>query len=79
MADRSSAFKTIRLSIHPSASDRGQAVWALSISRTVRGVPHGAVLARGVLEDLPGSPTLAEMWEAVHDVAGCPWGPDAAE
>jgi len=69
MSDRISQFRTIRLSHHPGASDRGQWVWALSISETRTGVPHGSVLARGVLDDLPAAPTPPEIWEAILGLA----------
>ena len=75
MPDRISSYRSARLLIFPSQLDTGQASWALVLETVRGGIPHGSVEARGVVPLLGATPLVADIWEAIHDLAGCPWAP----
>lgn len=64
MTDRVSRFRVARLSLFPSVLETGPARYAL-IANTIRnGVPHGRILADGVVPGVSTYPGLEELLDA---------------
>jgi len=71
MPDRTSRWRSVKLVLAPSQTGSGQATWALVLEVVRGGVPHASVVERGVVPLEGATPPLGEIWEAIHNVAGC--------
>jgi hypothetical protein len=71
MPDRTSSYRAVKLHLYPSPTESDQAVWALVLETVRKGIPHASVVERGAVSMPHGTPTIAEIWECIHDVAGC--------
>lgn len=70
MADRITRCRTVRLVLHVPIANAGLANWSLMAVDTKKGVPSGRLLHRGIVPLRGGSPTEAEVWEALDRIVG---------
>ena len=59
--DTISRFRVARLSLFPPVVHGGNARYALTANRIVRGIPSGAIVVDGVLPGAPCHPTTDEL------------------